>query len=155
MAYKSSKNSSQPQKQNNRVGTEHPKKPIMLTPALTVSGSQLVGQYHFDCGNDVPVFEVHTVHALNQIIGHAKFNNQSYGNVYYRGECKLHPSIKPSLFRDIKNTEKATQRIMKLIQKIADDPYMKRELKIGRDKFDDIKNKIEGMLLNKSSKNGQ
>lgn len=83
---------------------------------------------------------------MNQVIGHAKFNNQSYGNVYYRGECTLHPSLKPSLFRKGKNTEKATERISQLIQRFVNDTYMQKELKIVPGDFETSKCKIEGML---------
>lgn len=136
-----------PSKRYNKKGaTKKSDKPKMLPPTLTISGSQYIDTYHFSCGNNVPIYEVSTVHALNQVIGHAKFNNQSYGNVYYRGECRLHPSLKPSLFRNLKNTEKATERISKLIQNFVDDEYMRNELKIIPSDFETSKSKIEGML---------
>ncbi len=122
------------------------KKPKKLPKTLTISGTMYQGEYEFSCGHKVPIYEVYTVHALNQLIGHAKFNNQSFGNVYYRGECKLHPSLKPSLFRGVKNAEKPAERLKKLIQKFADDSHMKRELKLEKKGFDTVKNTIEGML---------
>ena len=113
---------------------------------LSISGASFIDIYHFDCGNDVPVYEVQTVHALNQIIGHAKFNNQLFGNVYYRGECKLHSSLKPSLFRGVKNTNKVSESLMKLIDRIIKDPGMDKILKITGSDLDCVKIYVEGML---------
>lgn len=130
-------------KKKDTIRSENPTK---LPHTLSISGSILSGVYRFSCGNDVPVYEVQTVHALNQMIGHAKFNNQSYGNVYYRGECKLHPTLKPSLFRKVKNAERATERISQLIKRFIGDTHMKRELKLNPNDIDTSKIKIEGML---------
>ena len=120
--------------------------PNKLVESLSINGAKYEGTYQFICGNVVPIYEVSTVHALNQIIGYAKFINQSYGNVYYRGECKLHSSLKPSLFRNCKITDKQTSRLMKNIQVISDDPKMQNTLKIKKNDFDIEKSKIEGML---------
>ncbi len=134
-------------KQKNRKGS--PKRlyvPKILPKTLSISGTSFVDEYHFLCGNVVPIYEVSTVHAFNQMIGHAKFNNEAYGNVFYRGECKLHDSLKPSLFRNVKNVEKSTERLSQLIQKIIDDPYLKKQLKVEGQPFDIAKYKIEGLL---------
>ena len=120
--------------------------PKVLPTTLSINGTKYVENYQFSCGNSVPVYEVLTVHAFTQLIGHAKFNNQAYGNIYYRGECKLHKSLKPSLFRNVKNPDPATARLMKLIQKIVDDGYMKRELKLSQNDFETAKAKVEGIL---------
>ena len=144
MSYNQKKNY---KRRNYRIeGIREPATPTTLPSTLSINGSKFAGCYHFSCGKDVPVYEVYTVHALNQLIGHAKFNNQSYGNVYYRGECKLHPSLKPSLFRKVKNADRATERVSQLIQRFADDSHMSRELKLLPGNFDASKCKIEGML---------
>ena len=95
MAYRNNAKRNVDKRHNKKKGAMRSENPTKLPHTLSISGSDFAGVYHFSCGNDVPVYEVHTVHALNQMIGHAKFNNQSYGNVYYRGECKLHPTLKP------------------------------------------------------------
>lgn len=120
--------------------------PVRLSDRLSINGTKFVEGYHFSCGNIVPIYEVDTVHAFNQLIGHAKFNNQAYGNVFYRGECKLHEALKPSLFRNAKNVDKPTERISQLIQKIIDDPHLKRELKVDGQAFDVARHKVEGLL---------
>lgn len=116
-----------------------------LKKTLSIDGAEYKESFRFNCGNDVPVYEVSTVHALNQIIGYAKFNNQSYGNVYYRGEWRLHKSIKPSIFRDCKIIEKASDRLASIIKKISSDPQMQNEIKVKPYSKDD-KSKIEGLL---------
>lgn len=120
--------------------------PKQLSDKLSINGTNFVEKYHFTCGNVVPVYEVDTVHAFNQLIGHAKFNNQAYGNVFYRGECKLHDALKPPLFRNAKNIDKPTERLSQLIQKIMDDSHLKRELKVDGQTFDIARHKIEGLL---------
>lgn len=77
-------------------------KPIILKKNFRTPGTHFVEEFTFSCGNKVPVFEIDNYHGLNQLLGHAKFNNRNYGNVYYRGECHLHNSLIPSLYRKIK-----------------------------------------------------
>lgn len=129
--------------ENKKAKNIYPKK---IPSSVCISGTEYIGTYNFLCGNEVPIFEACTVHGLNQLIGHAKFNNQAYGNVYYRGECKLHESIKPSLFRKGKNAEKMTEKITTLIQKFMNDDHMKRELKMDSNNSDIDKIKVEGVL---------
>ena len=147
MANKKNNRKQNPKKQYRpKKFEQRAKKPVAWGSALSIYGSKYVGLYHFSCGNEVPIYEVHTVHALNQLVGHAKFNNQAYGNVYYRGECELHPSLKPSLFRKVHNVEKPTDRLSRLIQRFVDDKYMPNELKINTNDRDASRYKIEGML---------
>lgn len=120
--------------------------PKMLPETLSIDGSKYIGRHPFACGNSVPVYEVDTVHSLNQLIGYAKFNNQSYGNVYYRGECKLHDSLKPSLYRKGKKAEGLSSRLNTVIKRFLEDPHMVRELKIDKKDIDNQRYKIEGML---------
>lgn len=129
-----------------KVNISHLGSPKQLSDRLSINGTKFVEEYHFACGNVVPIYEVETVHAFNQLIGHAKFNNQAYGNVFYRGECKLHTSLKPSLFRNVKNVEKPTERLSQLIQRIIDDPHLKKQLKTEGQPFDIAKYKVEGLL---------
>lgn len=119
---------------------------IPLLSTLSIAGTTFVDNYTFSCGKTVPIYDVSTVHALNQLIGHAKFRNQEFGNVYYRGECKLHPTLKPSLFRKCRNAETPSARLMALINKVISDEPLAHELKL--DSYDNRTKQhiIEGML---------
>ena len=46
-----------------------------------------------------PVFEVHSTHALNQIIGYVKFINGTNGTVLYRGQTEDFGSLYPGAYR--------------------------------------------------------
>ena len=121
--------------------------PILLKNNLRITDTKYVGEYKYRCGNVVPIFDVYSTSGLNQIIGHAKFNNKDIANVYYRGECKLHDQLLPSLFRKCRKTIKA-KHIRSLINRIMKDQSMRKSIKINGDinsKAVDSA-KIEGML---------
>ena len=61
---------------------------------LTIDDTRLIGYWH---DNKVPVYEVTTVHGLNQIVGHIKHNNANHGTVLYRGQANLHERLIPSI----------------------------------------------------------
>lgn len=114
--------------------------PIKLKENLTIHDAVFIKQYQFSCKYSAPLFEVTTIHAFNQIIGHAKFNNKDYGQVFYRGQCDLYETVQPSLIRnnDINkgpiSVESATRSIAKQIQKILNDKDLPSYLKInGKD----------------------
>ena len=113
---------------------------------LRIAGTEYVGEHYFFNGRNVPIYEVHTVHGLNQIIGYAKFNNNNYGNVFYRGECKLHQSLIPSLYRGYKHTSEKTKKFNKLLHLIHTDDRFRRELKLIETDPEKQEIKIEGML---------
>lgn len=113
---------------------------------LKIAGTDYVGDYSFSNGRDVPIYEVHTIHGLNQMIGYAKFNNNNYGNVFYRGECKLHQSLIPSLFRGCKYTSARTKKLNELLHIIHADDRLERELKLRDADPEKQDIKTEGML---------
>ncbi|MBD5490114.1 MAG: FRG domain-containing protein [Lachnospiraceae bacterium] len=113
---------------------------------LRIGGTTYIEDYNFSNGKQVPIYEIHTVHGLNQIIGYAKFNNNHYGNVFYRGECKLHQSLIPSLFRGCKYTSAKTQNLNKLLHLIHTDDKLRNELKLSDADPEKQEIKIEGML---------
>lgn len=116
-----------------------------MKDTLTQRDRTFVGYHSFSCGNDVPIYEVTSIHALNQLIGYAKFINQSYGDVYYRGECKLHEGLLPSLFRRHVSTACAAP-LNELINKICSDPKMRTSLKLESLDSTSASYKIEGLL---------
>lgn len=113
---------------------------------LRIRGTEYVEEYNFSNGRNVPIYEVLTVHGLNQIIGYTKFNNNNYGNVFYRGECKLHSSLIPSLFRKSKHTNERMKELNKLLHLIHTDNGFKKELKLNEAASEKQEIKIEGML---------
>ena len=118
----------------------------IMKDSLSPGGCKLVGRYEFKCGQNVPIYEVENVHALNQLIGYAKFINRSYGNVYYRGECKLHDSLLPSVFRGHTNTSTIVAPLKLLIEKVLKDENMIKQLKLDISDETSAMLKIEGML---------
>ena len=116
----------------------------ILKTTLSVQGLSYTDTFTFKCGNSVPVYEVTTMHALNQIIGYAKFINKEYGDVYYRGECNLHSGLIPSLFRGCRGTTK-WNLVSPLVTKIIKDPNMFNAINVGVD-IKRARHKVEGLL---------
>lgn len=112
----------------------------------SIQGAKCVGEYKFAGGNSVPIYEVFTVHELNQLVGYAKFLNREYGNVYYRGQCELYGTISPSIYRQFKKAQKADTEVNLQIAKITKDKNILRDLNISTDSETLIKAKIEGIL---------
>ena len=82
---------------------------------LRIADTKYIDKFNFANGHEAPIFEVDSMHGLNQIIGHAKFNNRDYGQVYYRGQCELYDTLLPSLFRGRKEASRATGELRKII----------------------------------------
>ena len=118
----------------------------VIKSSLSPYGCNYCEDYTFSCGHIVPIYEVSSVHALNQIIGYAKFINKSFGDVYYRGECKLHDSLLPSLFRGRSNISAAAASLNGLIRKIINDDRMKKQLNLDISDENSCKLKVEGLL---------
>lgn len=118
----------------------------LLADNLSIAGTKPSGKHKFSCGNEVPVFEVTSIHALNQIIGYAKFINRAYGDVYYRGECRLHDTLRPSLLRKSDSASASSYQLNTLIRKYITDQKFSKLLKM--DDKDGYSNEtiIEGML---------
>lgn len=120
---------------------------VTLNNRLRIKDTAFVREFKFNNGHSVPMFEVLSMHGLNQIIGSAKFNNKDAANVYYRGECKIHDSLIPSIFRGCIRTSKAKD-LHSLIEKIRHDHKMKTSVKLsGNSSSKAIDTaKVEGML---------
>ena len=123
-------------------------RPLILKKNYRTPGTHFVKEFTFSCGNKVPIFEIDNYHGLNQLLGHAKFNNRNYGNVYYRGECHLHETLIPSLYRKIKNISKAGKRLNELVELIKTDSSLSNEFKLknSRNSLKEDKARIEGAL---------
>jgi len=113
--------------------------PVILTNKSTVDGSCFVQMFQFKNGPLVPLYEVERMAAFNQLIGHAKFANAQYGNVYYRGVNGLYNNVRPSLMRGRSHGQ--ADDLNRLLKKICEHAYFHRSLKL-RDipKFNGIVN---------------
>lgn len=119
---------------------------IIMPSNQQIAGTSFVEDYQFSNGSTVPIFDVSTYHALNQIIGYIKYINKACGTVYYRGQCQLYPTLVPSLFRSVNNAssrQKRQRSLKQLIQKILSDDALKKELGITSDEQKIV---IEGLL---------
>lgn len=115
---------------------------------LRVADTHFVKMFQFKNGHEVPIFDIESMHGLNQIIGHSKFNNRNYGRVYYRGQCDLYDSLMPSLFRGCKKT-RVFEDLNRIIKSIINDKDLSRELhldKMDKKEFAASTIKVEGIL---------
>ena len=123
--------------------------PEKLKKNMSITGTSFVDNYTFRCGNVVPIYDVSTMHGLNQILGHLKFNNREFGDVYYRGQCKLYDSLIPSLFRkwdnEVNITLKRSDTLGQIINKMKKSPKIAKDLKLGTSKTAN-RWKVEGIL---------
>ncbi len=90
--------------------------PKILTKNSRVDGCKFVELFKFRNGHEVPIYEIFTTSALNQLIGHVKFSNSAYGNVFYRGISALYDNVLPAHLRDkVSGTPKGLIKILKAI----------------------------------------
>lgn len=104
----------------------------LISQRLSIPNAQFCGCHKFLNGSEVPIYEITSIHALNQLIGYAKFINRSYGDVYYRGECKLHSQMLPSIYRGCTTTQSYT-KLKAPIDKMSTDAGMIKELNCADD----------------------
>lgn len=113
---------------------------------LRIADTKYIDKFNFANGHEAPIFEVDSMHGLNQIIGHAKFNNRDYGQVYYRGQCELYDTLLPSLFRGRKEASRATGELRKIINLIIADKQLSNDLKVSASMRELSESRIEGIL---------
>lgn len=102
-------------------------KPTILPNNGSIYGCSLVQQFKFKNKHSVPLYDVTSLSALNQLIGHAKFVNESYGNVYYRGTDDIYDNVLPSFVRHKKNCKAVG--LNQLLVNICDDKDLSKLLK--------------------------
>lgn len=81
----------------------------VIKPVKSIQDAVYIKDFKFACGHSVPIYQVNSIHSLTQIIGYVKYINASYGNVLYRGQCRLYDTIKPGIYGNV-NSEKAKQK---------------------------------------------
>lgn len=100
--------------------------PIILNNKNNCDGCRYIGDHSYRNGNSVPLYEIMTPSAFNQLIGYAKYINRDYGNVYYRGVNGLYDNVLPSLLRN--RTRGIAQDLKDIIKKINEDSHLKESL---------------------------
>ena len=103
-------------------------KPKILTEKSTVEGCKFVQFYKYRNGHTVPIYDVLSTNALNQLIGHVKFDNAPYGNVYYRGVGGLYDNVLPSLMRN--RARGVPDDLSNLLSSACNNPHLKKSLKL-------------------------
>lgn len=59
----------------------------------------------------IPIYDVPTMHSLNQLVGYVKHINATNGTVLYRGQCRLHGSVAPSIKHDLATEKHNNDRL--------------------------------------------
>lgn len=103
-------------------------KPNILTDKSHVDGTHYLGMHKYKNEHEVPIYEIFTTGALNQLIGHCKFDNSQYGNVYYRGVSGLYDNVLPSLMRN--RAKGIPDDLTKILKTICEHPYFRESLKL-------------------------
>lgn len=96
--------------------------------SISIDGTKFIGLHKFSCGHQVPVYEVRSTNALNQIIGHAMFLNSQYGDVYYRGIDGIYDNVLPSLMRN--RRKGCPSDLLDLLKKMCEDKSLSKSLKL-------------------------
>ena len=90
----------------------------------SIENTRLIGYWNND---QTPVYEVTSVHGLNQIIGYIKHTNADYGTVLYRGQARLHEKLIPSILHgnpDEKELKKRNKNLKNHVNNILADEKM-------------------------------
>lgn len=104
-------------------------KPKILTENSRVEGAMFIQFHEFKNGHKVPLYDIFSMGALNQIIGHVKFANAKYGNVYYRGVNGLYNNVLPTLMRNRQNG--IPNDLINTLNSICEHPNFKESLKLN------------------------
>lgn len=92
----------------------------------SITGVQRIGKWN---DSTIPVYDIHSMHALNQFIGYIKHINAGSGTVLYRGQCNLHESLTPSILHQVnKDLLSATEKLDQSISSVVNDEQSQRSL---------------------------
>lgn len=105
--------------------------PVIITKNSRVDGCRFDQLHKFKNGLEVPVYEIMTTSAFNQLIGHVKFANSAYGDVLYRGISDLYNNCMPAHLRDkVSGTPKG---LIKMLDTINKNNFFSQSLKLRPD----------------------
>lgn len=117
-----------------------------LTPNMQIPDTNFVVNHTFLSGNTVPIYEAFSVYGFNRLVGYLKYLNRTYANVYSRGECKLHESLIPSLYRGKDNLKIEDKKINLIINRFLEDNKMLDYLGLDPNDKERSQYRIESVL---------
>ena len=103
-------------------------KPKVLNSSNNAEGCTFVEDFTFCTNHKVPLYDISTMGAFNQLVGFAKFTNSEYGNVYYRGIGGLYDNVLPSLLRN--RRKGIPDDLTTMLKKISKDTRLNDSLKL-------------------------
>ena len=103
-------------------------KPKVLNSSNNAEGCTFVEDFTFWTKHKVPLYDISTMGAFNQLVGFAKFTNSEYGNVYYRGIGGLYDNVLPSLLRN--RRKGIPDDLTAMLKKISKDTRLNDSLKL-------------------------
>lgn len=106
----------------------------VISSKMSFQDSCFSKMHEFSSGYKVPIFEVESYNGLNQIIGYAKYIN-SDATILYRGECKLHTTMRPSINHTIISQaarDRANSKLNSMINNALADEDFSRFIKLDR-----------------------
>lgn len=121
-----------------------PKK-VQINSRTRINGTKYITDHTFTSGHKVSIFEAETYHGLTQLLGKVKFVNKEYGMVMYRGECKLHDNVIPSLFRGRSNVAGAVSALNTIKNRIIKDTKLCNFIKLSENP-ENHNDQLEGLL---------
>lgn len=121
-----------------------PKK-VQINSRTKINGTKYIRDHTFASGHKACIFEAETYHGLTQLLGKVKFVNKEYGLVMYRGECKLHDNVLPSLFRGRSNVANAVAAMNTIKNKIIKDAKLCNFIKLSEN-AENHNDQLEGLL---------
>lgn len=68
----------------------------------------------------IPLWEVSNIYGFTKFLGHAKFINNQYGSILFRGQTKIYPSFQPSAYRNA-SVCVADSQVEEMIKVLSDD----------------------------------
>lgn len=89
----------------------------------TIPGTLYTGTW---TDKKIPVYTILNANALNQLVGYVRHINAGYGTVLYRGQCRLYPSIVPSIMHNMSLFDNDKASLKSIIDKIGEDPDLIR-----------------------------
>ena len=104
--------------------------PVILNTKCDYEGCVFYKMHKFSDGYEVPIYDILSTGALNQIIGHVKFANADYGNVYYRGVSGLYDNVLPALMRN--RTKGNPEDLNTIMNAVLNSEYFRKSLKLRK-----------------------